>query len=987
VILTGTFRSAAAAFAALAMVSAVTAAPTTAQAASSPAASALAAPVPAALEQAFAAARHVPAADVGGIRAGTVHVGSAAGHQWAIASFLPAKSAAQKVAVGFQDGAATGVFTETHGTWRLLQTGPYGCGHGLPAALKTAWHLGDPAACTASAAAQRDAAQRALAARPASARAAARAAAAPARAAATTPAAATSAAGLSQNISAIALSQVGVDDTPAVINFNGVDCDPYSALVAGFSADSDGCGYDTGFGVENENETWCSDFNKWVWQQAGVTADMNTLNAGAVSFYDWAVDQGQTPQIDTGTPQAGDSVVFFSPGNFPDFADHVGIITSVSSSGTIDMVNGDFSGGPDISAQYDTGITSLTAFGASVEGPGEQWILVSPPATAQQPAPAGSISGPPAAVAGATGSFHAFGAVPGGSVTAYYWTFGDGRTTNATGPVVTHAFSEPGTYPVSVTITSSYGTIVTLERNVHVLAASSGVASIPYDGIWYDPLPILQDVFTRSAGGLAVDSWDGGSWLQLSVPGDPSPTGNFATLAYPDAANADAMTPHAYYRAADGSLAQTYLSTSGWVTQELPGQPAAGGTIVATTTASGTPAVFFVDTAGHLAQTAPGSGGWTTSELLRGAPPVSAASLALADTASGTEIFAVGPAGTISVTASDGGRWFSQEIPARTTPGGSLAALTTPDGHAAVVYVNSRGGLAEATEASPVAAGPWQVTELPGTPAPRSTLAATTYLLPSMIPATPGSFPQPPGSTTPSNIAEPLGSEAFFLTASGSPAVTFNDGTGWQTATLPGTASSIVAASAYQVEEEPSDLFLSGTGGLTEETTGARSGDPSGSWTSLTLPETPATWADQIVLYAADPADAAAALSAATAAGLPSSQVITSFATAWADALSGHYLVFAVGSPAVAALYFNVCGWANPSALPAGSTPFSYDLGPINTLPGAGVFVNAASDSAADTQALATDLAYYALNGTLPPGVTSLPAAVGPPYACAGSPT
>src|SRR5262249_20152358 len=151
----------------------------------------------------------------------------------------------------------------------------------------------------------------------------------------------------------------------------------------------------------------------------------------------------------------------------------------------------------------------------------------------------------------------------------------------------------------------------------------------------------------------------------------------------------------------------------------------------------------------------------------------------------------------------------------------------------------------------------------------------------------------------------PLGTEAFYLTASGSPAVTFNDGTGWRTAALPGTASSIAAASAYQVEEEPSDLFLAGAGGLTEETTGARSGDPSGSWTSLTLPGTPATWADQVVLYAAGPADAAAAQAAAAAAGLPPSQVITSFAAAWADTLSGEYLVIAVGSPAVSAMYFD----------------------------------------------------------------------------------
>ncbi len=811
------FRLALPALAALATLSSVMVGPVAAQAASSPAT-----PVSAALKGVFAAQRHLPVTDVGSIRAGSLHVGSAQGREWAIASFIPAAAAAQKVAAGFQDGAGTGVFTQTRGAWHMVQTGLYGCGTGLPAALKTAWHLTDPAACSAPTTAQRNAAQKALAALPATARAAARSAATPATSAPAAPTAATNPANIPQAIAAVALSQIGADDNPPVTNFNTVDCDPFSTMVAGFSADSDGCGYDTGFGVENENETWCSDFNKWVWQQAGVTADMNTLNAGAVSFYNWAVQNGQSPQLDTGTPQAGDSIVFFSPGAFPSFADHVGVVTSVSSDGTIDMVNGDFAATPDVHAEYDTGITNLSAFAASVEGPGEEWAIVAPPTTAQQPNPTGHLSGPKVAVAGTTGSFHAVGRVQGGSVSAYYWTFGDGRTTNATGPDVTHAFSEAGTYTVSVTITSSFGTIVTLEQNVRVLAPSSAVASAPYDGIWYDPLPVLQYLFTRSAGGLAVDSWDGGSWLQLTVPGDPSATGNFAALSYPDAANVDAMTPHAYYRAADGSLAETYLSSSGWVTQDLPGQPAAGGTVVATTTASGGPAVFFVDAAGNLAETSQGSGGWTTSGL-RLAPPVRAASLTLTDTARGPEIFGVGPLGEIFAISPDGG-WSSWGVPAMTTPdgsfaslttpNGSLAALTTPSGHAAVVYVNSRGGLAEATQDGALPVGPWNVTNLPGRPAPGSTLAATTYLLPSVIPASPGSFPQPPGSTTSSSVAEPLGTEAFYLTASGAPAVTYNAGTGWQTATLPGTASSIVAASAYQVEEEPSDLFLSGASGL-----------------------------------------------------------------------------------------------------------------------------------------------------------------------------
>jgi hypothetical protein len=972
------------ALASLVVFSAVTAVPAgAAEAASSPATSA-----EAVLAGAFEAARHIPAVDVGGIRAGTLHVGSAGGRQWAIASFMPTRSAAQKVAPEFQDGAATGVFTQAHGTWRLVQSGLYSCGDDLPAALKKAWHLGETAACTESAAAQRSAAERALAAMPAPARAAAKAA-ATARTAATAGRSAapagTSAASFGQTIAAIALSQVGVDDNPVVPNFNTVDCDPYTTMVAGFSADSDGCGYNSQFRVENENETWCSDFNKWVWEQAGITADMNTINAGAVSFYDWATSQGQNPQPDTGTPQVGDSIVFFNPSFYPYFADHVGIVTSVSANGTIDMVNGDFAATPDVHVEYDTDITNLSAFAASVEGtPGEEWVIVTPPTTAQQPAPTGRMSGPSVAVAGTTGSFVASGTVPGGSVSGYYWTFGDGRTTNATGTSVTHYFSEAGTYTVSVTLTSTFGTVVTLTRNITVLAPSSGVASAPYDGIYYDPLPILQYTFARSAGGLAVDSWDGGAWLQLAVPGDPSATGNITALSYPDTVNGDAMTPHAFYRAADGSLAETYQTTSGWVEQDLPGNPVAGGTIVATTTVSGGPAVFFVDAAGSLAESVQCSGGWTTSELLPVGPGVRPASLAIADTTSGPVLFAVGPGGTIRVFSSGWGHWHAGLAPARTTPGGSLAALTTPHGRPSVVYVDARsGGLAEATQAGPA----WYVTGLPGSPAADSSLAATTYLLPAVIPATPGDFPGQPGSTTSSTIADPLGTEAFYLTASGSPAVTWNDGTGWQSATLPGTATGVVAATAYQVEEEPSNLFLSGSAGLTEETTGARSGDPSGTWTSLTLPDTPATWADQIVLYAADPADAAAAQAAAAAAGLPASQVTTSFATAWADTLSGEYLVLAVGGPAVAALYYNLCGWANPSALPAGSTPFFYYVGTFNTLPGADAFVDAASDTTADTQALATDLAYYALNGTLPTGVTSLPAAAAPPYACVGSPS
>jgi hypothetical protein len=938
------------------------------------------------LTQAFEAGQHLLGSAIGGIRPGTLHTGTAEGTEWAIAAFTPSASASKQVAAGFQDGGGTGVFRIQNDSWRLIGTTLYGCGEGLPATLKQAWGLADPSGCTATIATQRAAADHALSALPAAAQASARAATSATAATGTAPANTvqhSTPAELDQAIASIALSEVGTSDTPASTSF-ATDCDPFSTLTAGFSANGDGCGYDTTFGVQDENETWCADFNKWVWEQAGVTADMNTLNAGSVSFYDWAGQQGETLTADTGTPAVGDSIVFSEPGLVGVYADHVGIVTSVNPDGTIDMVNGDFLGSSTIHVEYDTNI-SLTSWAAANWGAGEEWFLVTPPATAQQPAPAVTMSSPRTAVTGADSTFRARASEPGGSVSAYYWTFGDGRTSNSTGPDVTHVYSEAGTYTASVTVTSSLGTVSTHTQDVTVLGASSAVAAVPSTAVWWATTPVDEYTFVRSAGGLAADIWDGASWLQDAVPGQPSASGGITALSYPDPAVNDAMTPHAYFRAADGSLAQTYLGASGWVTQDLPGQPADNSNIVATTTAGGGPAVFYVDAAGQPAESSEQAGTWTTSTLVPGGPALSPASLALADTAGGPVLFGAGPDGTIRVLSAAGGIWDGRGIPAKTAAGGPLAAFTTPGGQAAVVYADAHGGrLAQAAATSGTTAGPWRFTALPGSPAAGGGLAATTYLLPSAVSGPQGSFPQPPGSLTPSGPAEPLGTEAFYTTASGAPAVTFDDGTGWQTAVLPGTGA-IGGASAYPVPYQPMQLFLAtGAGGLTEDST---VGAPSGTWTAQALPGGPSAFADRVVLYAATPADETAALSAAATAGLPAVQVTTSFATAWDDTLSGSYLVFAVGQSALNALEFNACGWANPSDDIPGSTPFDYVTRPLNALIPAGLFMDGAAATASLTPQRAADLAYYAVHGALPPGVTTAPAAAQPASVCSGSPS
>jgi len=153
------------------------------------------------------------------------------------------------------------------------------------------------------------------------------------------------------------------------------------------------------------------------------------------------------------------------------------------------------------------------------------------------------------------------------------------------------------------------------------------------------------------------------------------------------------------------------------------------------------------------------------------------------------------------------------------------------------------------------------------------------------------------------------------------------------------------------------------------------------------LTAAPALLRDDISLYAADSPDDQAAVAAASQAGLPASSVTQSFETAWKQASSGEYLVIAVGGPADNALYYNACGWDDPSGLPGGSTPFATASTPQDAIPAMNYYENGAGATAAGTAALSADLAYYAVYGTLPPGVTTWPAAAAPSDICSGSPT
>lgn len=320
-----------------------------------------------------------------------------------------------------------------------------------------------------------------------------------------------------------------------------------------------------------------------------MTTDMNTLNAQAGSFYDWGLKQKETMPADGGAPAAGDAVVFYPPGPVKrgTLADHVGIVTAVNPGGTVDLVNGDFLGGTNIGVEHGTGI-SLTSWASHIWRPGEQWMLVKPPAGHQAATPAIAVTGPAKAVAGTSVSFSA--SAP-GRIAKYRWTFGDGRATNVSGASVSHVYAENGVYPVTVSATSAAGTVTTRAMEVEVSGGSSAVASVPDNSVWYSPKPIRQYAFLPSAGHLAAGTWDGTNWRRTGLPGRPDRDSRLTALSYPDLDTGYAMTPHAYY-SSGGTLAETYLARTGWTSRRLAGQPGAGSAIVAGTRASG-PEVFF----------------------------------------------------------------------------------------------------------------------------------------------------------------------------------------------------------------------------------------------------------------------------------------------------------------------------------------------------------------------------------------------------------
>jgi hypothetical protein len=139
----------------------------------------------------------------------------------------------------------------------------------------------------------------------------------------------------------------------ALDNVGNSACGPNSAGGHGFGSSCTGNG-----GLP---EYWCSDFVKWVWDQAG--ADVGGLTAAAGTFYCYGQNHGTL----SNTPHVGDAVVFDYQGNC--WADHVAIVTQVNPDGSIVTVSGDWNGESGSQAHFASTahvVVNQPAYGSAV---------------------------------------------------------------------------------------------------------------------------------------------------------------------------------------------------------------------------------------------------------------------------------------------------------------------------------------------------------------------------------------------------------------------------------------------------------------------------------------------------------------------------------------------------------------------------------------------------------------------------------------------
>lgn len=586
------------------------------------------------LRAVFAANRHIAVGDIAAVNpAGVLTASDSGGTEWAMIQFTPAATAPLPILAGFQEGAGTGVFALAPGkAWAMRGiAGLGGCAVTIPAVIRQAWRLSscDPAT------GQRPALS-----------------------------GTGLAAGTTADLVKIAKDQIGIADRPADNgDFNGLNCDPYTAMVGALSPNPS-CGtfsnppYFTN--VRGASEPWCADFVKWVWEKAGVTSDLRTLGPYSGTFITWGKQHGESMPADSIHFVVGDAIVFVNASG----AQHVGVVAEVNSDGGVDLVDGDFwdPGIKNIHVEYDTNITDLKRWAAGQWGRNTQWFLVSPQLA--PPNPAAGVPSGPAVSDPLSGTLEVYGTGTDHGLAETFWAAGKGWT----------SLEVPGTAGL-------------------VTGRPSAV---------YDSLGGNLEVYSRGTNGDLEESYyaPGNGWRsnQLVPPGPGALTGDPSAVYDPVG-----KALEVYVSASDGKLAEFWWQPgSGWQSQELTGLPSK---------VTGRPSAVYDPLSGVLEVYATGAdgkleeefwtpaGGWKTFEqsppgaLLAGSPA------AVYDPAGANlEVYALGSDAKLEEFYYQPGRsWRSNLLPVAPSPltAGPSAAYDPLDNVLEVYAAGADGNLQE----------------------------------------------------------------------------------------------------------------------------------------------------------------------------------------------------------------------------------------------------------------------------------------------------
>jgi PKD repeat protein len=118
-------------------------------------------------------------------------------------------------------------------------------------------------------------------------------------------------------------------------------------------------------------------------------------------------------------------------------------------------------------------------------------------------APVASFMATAPTCAGDSVHFTDLSSTPHGVISTWDWTFGDGGT--GTGQNVSHFYTTGGTYPVTLTITTSDGCIAT--KTIQVVIQPAPLAAFTYATILCAQMPVLFTDLSQSGGGSAINQW------------------------------------------------------------------------------------------------------------------------------------------------------------------------------------------------------------------------------------------------------------------------------------------------------------------------------------------------------------------------------------------------------------------------------------------------------------------------------------------------